>query len=61
MGVPKRRTSKMRLRTRKASHRAKPVTLRKDAKTGARHLSHRVDPQTGTYRGRQVLSVEAGA
>ena len=34
MGVPKRRTSKMRLRTRKASHRAKAVTLRKDARSG---------------------------
>lgn len=56
MGVPKRKTSKMRLRTRKASHRTKAVSLRVDKTTGSRHLSHCVDPVTGMYRGRQVLS-----
>ncbi len=60
MGVPKRKTSKMRLRTRKASHRTEPAQLRTDSKTGNRHRSHTVDPKTGTYRGRQVLSVTAG-
>lgn len=59
MGVPKRRTSKMRQRTRKASHHLPAVKLRKDSKTGARHHSHCVDPETGMYRGRQVLTVEA--
>lgn len=58
MGVPKRKTSKMRLRTRKASHRKPSVTLRKDS-TGSRHLSHCVDPETGQYRGKQILNVEA--
>ena len=61
MGVPKRKTSKMRLRTRKAANRKKVVTLRKDKKTGTKHLSHRVDPETGMYRGRQVLTVKAEA
>lgn len=59
MGVPKRRTSKMRQRTRKASHHQPAVTLRKDAKSGAKHRSHCVDPETGLYRGRQVISIEA--
>jgi large subunit ribosomal protein L32 len=57
MGVPKRKVSKMRKRQRKASHRRDAVTLRTDKETGSRHLSHRVDPVTGMYRGRQVLTV----
>jgi len=61
MGVPKRKTSKMRLRTRKAANRKKVVTLRTDKKTGKKHLAHRVDPETGMYRGRQVLTVKTEA
>lgn len=57
MAVPKRKTSKMRSRMRKASHRKDPIQLRTDAKTGSRHLPHCVDPRTGMYRGRQVLTV----
>lgn len=60
MGVPKRRSSKQRMRTRRAAQRSARTVLRKDAKTGSTHLSHRVDPKTGLYRGRQVLSVTAG-
>jgi large subunit ribosomal protein L32 len=60
MGVPKRRSSKQRQRTRRAAQRSKRTVLRTDAKTGSTHLSHRVDPKTGLYRGRQVLSVTAG-
>jgi large subunit ribosomal protein L32 len=56
MGVPKRKTSKMRLRTRKAANAWEAPGLFTDAKTGKRHRPHRVDPDTGTYRGRQVLS-----
>lgn len=58
MGVPKRKTSKMRLRTRKASHRLPAVQLRVDKQTGMPHRSHCVDPETGMYRGRQVLTVK---
>jgi large subunit ribosomal protein L32 len=61
MGVPKRKTSKMRLRIRKAAHRKPAAKLRKDKKTGKRHLAHRVDPDTGTYRGRQVLTIKTEA
>jgi large subunit ribosomal protein L32 len=49
----------MRLRTRKASHRKKPLQLRTDKTTKSSHLAHCVDPKTGTYRGRQVLTVAA--
>lgn len=60
MAVPKRKTSKMRSRHRKAGQRAqkKKTGLRTDKKTGAKHLSHRVDPKTGLYRGKQVLTVK---
>lgn len=60
MGVPKRISSKRRKRLRKsgqaAARRRKVPGLRKDAKTGNVHLGHRVDPKTGMYRGRQVLT-----
>lgn len=61
MAVPKRKVSKMKVRLRQASHRKKAIQLRTDSKTKARHLSHRVDPKTGMYRGRQVLSITAEA
>lgn len=57
MAVPKRKVSKMKTRSRKASHRKDPLQLRTDAKSGARHRSHCVDPKSGTYRGRQVLTI----
>ena len=59
MGVPKRRMSKMRLRTRKASHRPTAPELSKCAQCGASVRSHRVCPACGYYKGRQVVSVNA--
>jgi large subunit ribosomal protein L32 len=56
MGVPKRKTSKMRLRTRKAANAWKFKGLHIDPKTGNMHHGHCVDPATGTYRGRQIIS-----
>jgi len=61
MGTPKRKTSKMRLRTRKASHRSKALQLRTDSKSKSKHRSHCVDPKTGLYRGRQVLTIDVEA
>jgi large subunit ribosomal protein L32 len=61
MGVPKRRSSKMRMRTRKAANRKHAITLRKDKTSGSKHRSHCVDPETGIYRGRQVLTVKTEA
>ena len=57
MGVPKRKTSKARMRTRKAANKWTAPGLFTDKKTGNRHLGHTVDPKSGTYRGRQVLAV----
>ena len=59
MGVPKRRMSKMRLRTRKASHRPVAPELSKCAQCGAQVRPHRVCPSCGYYKGRQVLTVGA--
>ncbi|HEY8966826.1 MAG TPA: 50S ribosomal protein L32 [Candidatus Methylacidiphilales bacterium] len=58
MGTPKRKTSKARMRTRKAANKWTAPGLFTDKKTGNRHLPHTVDPKSGTYRGRQVLAVE---
>ena len=59
MGVPKRKTSKMRLRTRKASHRWQPPQLNKCTQCGSTVASHTACPSCGYYKGRQVLTVEA--
>lgn len=57
MGVPKRKTSKMRLRTRKATHRWHAPQLNKCAQCGSSVASHTVCPSCGYYKGRQVRSV----
>jgi len=51
--------SKMRLRTRKASHRPKLPQLSVCGQCGSRVQSHRVCPSCGYYKGRQVVSVTA--
>ncbi|KIE57995.1 ribosomal protein L32 [Methylacidiphilum kamchatkense Kam1] len=56
MGVPKRITSKARKRSRKAANRWTPPGISKDKKTGNWVKSHHVDPATGMYNGRQVLT-----
>ncbi|MBV8101891.1 MAG: 50S ribosomal protein L32 [Verrucomicrobia bacterium] len=58
MGVPKRKTSKMRLRTRKAANRWHAPQLTKCPQCGSRVRGHTACPACGYYRGRQVLSVE---
>lgn len=59
MGVPKRRTSKRRIRIRRHAHRMPVVTAKPCPQCGAPHEPHRVCPKCGYYRGRQVLTVEA--
>ncbi len=58
MGVPKRKTSKMRLRTRKASHRWQAPQLGKCPQCGSSVPPHTACPSCGYYKGRQVLTVE---
>ena len=59
MGVPKRKTSKMRLRTRKAANRFHAAQLGKCSQCGSRIPPHTACRSCGYYRGRQVLTIEA--
>ena len=57
MGQPKRKPSKKRSRTRRGANRFKAPKLVREA-DGTRSRPHRVNPETGQYRGRQVEDVE---
>ncbi|MFH0953035.1 MAG: 50S ribosomal protein L32 [Verrucomicrobiota bacterium] len=59
MGLPKRRSSKSKIRMRVASHKTKIMATVPCPKCGQPRLSHRVCPHCGTYRGRQVLIISA--
>ncbi len=58
MAVPKRKTSKMRSRTRKAANRWRPRSLSVCSQCGSRVPPHIACPSCGYYSGRQVLTVE---
>lgn len=57
MGQPKRKQSKQRSRKRRGANQFKLPQLCKDT-DGTLKMPHRVNPANGTYRGRQVISVE---
>ncbi len=57
MGVPKRKTSKMRLRTRKAANRWQAGQLSKCGQCGSTLRAHSACPSCGYYNGRQVLTI----
>ena len=59
MAVPKRKTSKSRVRARQASHKTKMPQSGTCQQCGAAQQPHRVCPSCGHYRGRQLVSVEA--
>ena len=59
MPVPKRKVSKMRLRTRKAANRWHAPQLTKCGQCGSSVRSHIACPSCGYYKGRQVLTIEA--
>lgn len=59
MAVPKRRVSRMKRRQRQASHKKSYPNASEDKQNGGIHLPHRVCPETGMYRGRQVLTVKS--
>ncbi|MEO7933090.1 MAG: 50S ribosomal protein L32 [Chthoniobacterales bacterium] len=58
MGVPKRKTSKMRLRTRRAANRWHAPQFGKCGQCGSRKPSHIACASCGYYNGRQVLTIE---
>jgi large subunit ribosomal protein L32 len=57
MAVPKRKTSKSKVRSRKGSHRRPLAVAASCTECGAPTLPHRVCRSCGTYRGRQVLTI----
>lgn len=59
MPVPKRKVSKMRLRTRKAANRWHAPKLATCGQCGSTVRSHTACPSCGYYKGRQVLTIEA--
>lgn len=56
MAVPKRKVSKSRKAMRSANKGLDLPQLAVDPADGSRYLRHRVNPTTGMYRGRQVVS-----
>lgn len=59
MAVPKRKTSRMKRRQRKAANRYEGVQATYCANCSAPVEPHRVCPSCGFYNGRQVTDVEA--
>jgi len=58
MGVPKRKVSKARYRTRRSANRYHAPQLNVCANCGAACIPHRVCPACGFYKGRQIVSVD---
>lgn len=58
MAVPKRRTSKMKKRLRRAGQRWRAPQFKACPECGSRVPSHIACPSCGYYKDRQVLSVD---
>ncbi len=59
MAVPKRKMSKSKLRSRKASHKKAYAAAKPCPQCGSPQIPHRVCGSCGYYRGRQIKIVEA--
>lgn len=58
MAMPKRKMSKMKKRMRKAANRYEGVAATFCSACNAPAAPHRVCPNCGTYKGRQVVAAE---
>ncbi|HJO92039.1 MAG TPA: 50S ribosomal protein L32 [Victivallales bacterium] len=58
MAVPKRKTSKMKIRQRKAANRYKGIQTGVCPVCKAAVLPHKVCPSCGNYKGKQVVTIE---
>jgi large subunit ribosomal protein L32 len=58
MANPKRKQSKRRSANRRAANAYQALQLARDPADGSAVRPHRVNPKSGMYRGRQVLTVE---
>ena len=62
MAVPKRRTTRSKRDSRRANHdKVFPPALSRCTNCGETMRPHRVCPACGYYKGRQVITVTAGA
>lgn len=62
MGVPKRKPSKSRIRMRRAYNSVlKLPQIQKCPQCDEPYVPHRVCPACGFYKGRQVITITAGA
>lgn len=59
MPNPKRRHSKARTRQRRAHDAIKAPQFYTDKDSGEAKMPHRIDPKTGTYKGRQIIDVKS--
>lgn len=59
MAHPKRKTSRMKVRHRKAANRYKGIQINKCGSCGAPALPHQVCTKCGVYDGKQIISNEA--
>lgn len=59
MAHPKRKISKTRRDKRRTHYKLGKKQLHRDPQTGVVHLYHRLNLETGMYRGIQVIDVEA--
>lgn len=58
MAVPKRKTSPSKRGMRRSHDRLPGSTYVEDKETGELRRPHHVDPKTGLYRGKQILTVK---
>jgi large subunit ribosomal protein L32 len=58
MPNPKRRHSKSRTRQRRAHDALSVPQFYLDKDTGEAKVPHRIDPKTGSYKGRKVIDVK---
>lgn len=58
MGVPKKKTSKTRTRTRRAHHALKPINLVTCTHCKSPTVPHRVCPVCGYYKNKEVIKIK---
>ena len=59
MAVPQEKTSKRRRNNRRSHHALRAPSLAHCSNCGALHLPHRICPQCGHYKGKEVIEIEA--
>ena len=55
MAVPKRKTSVSKRNMRRSHDSLKKINVILDKESGEPRLSHKIDPATGMYNGREIL------